>query len=59
MPKIQVFVDLSDEVYQAYAGEAERRGVQVESLIEQTVNDLLGEFEHDIKAGTDIPIIPC
>jgi hypothetical protein len=59
MTRIQIWADLSDEGYEAYAAEAERRGVRVESLVEQTVNELLRELEHDSSAGTDIPIIPC
>lgn len=35
MRKIQVCAELSDEVYHAYEGEARRRGVEVETLVDR------------------------
>jgi hypothetical protein len=58
MPKVHVWAELSEEAFRAYAGEAERRGVAVESLVEQTVNTLLEELEHDVREGLDHPVTP-
>lgn len=59
MPKVNVWADLSEDAYHAYASEARRQGVEVEHLVEQTVNTLLQELEHDMKEGTDHPIVPA
>ncbi len=53
MHSVQVLAELSDEMYHAYEGEAARRGVSVESLIQQTVNCLLQELEQEELEGTD------
>lgn len=53
MRSVQVLAELSDEMYHAYEGEAARRGVSVESLIQQTVNYLLHELEQEEREGTD------
>ena len=58
MRKIRVWAELSDEAYHAYEGEARRRGVEVETLVEQTVNCLLQELEREENEGTDFPIVP-
>ncbi|HXI02442.1 MAG TPA: hypothetical protein VNI57_04625 [Candidatus Saccharimonadales bacterium] len=58
MPKLQVWAELSEETYRAYRGEALRRGVPVETLVEQTINELLRELESDEKDGTDHLIFP-
>ncbi len=55
MRKVRVWAELSDAAYHAYEGEARRRGVEVESLIEQTVNCLLQELEREEK---DYPVVP-
>jgi len=57
VPRVRVWAELSEEHLAAYESEAERRGVSLESLVEQTVNCLLAELEHE---GTDDhPIFPC
>ena len=43
MPKVDISVEISEERLHDYHGEAERQGVEVETLIEQTVNDMLEE----------------
>jgi hypothetical protein len=53
MHKLQVWAELSDEKYEAYEQEAERRGVKVETLLEQTVNCLLHELEEEERDGPD------
>ncbi|UCF41020.1 MAG: hypothetical protein JSW43_01385 [Gemmatimonadota bacterium] len=58
MRKVRVWAELSEEAFHAYEGEARRRGVEVETLVEQTVNCLLQELEREEKEGTDYPIIP-
>lgn len=47
MPKVQIWVDVKEEHFHRYQGEAKRRGVSVESLVEHTVNCLLKEFEEE------------
>jgi hypothetical protein len=37
MRRVRVWAQLSDEAYHAYEGEARRRGVEVERLVEQTL----------------------
>lgn len=51
MHQIAVMVDLSDEMYQAYEGEARRQGVEVERLVQQTVNCLVRELEEEEREG--------
>ncbi|MHC4079015.1 MAG: hypothetical protein ACYTGW_05495 [Planctomycetota bacterium] len=58
MTKVQIWVELSDDVFVAYEREAQRREVPVETLVEQTVNVLLEELERDEKEGTDHTIAP-
>jgi hypothetical protein len=58
MRKVRVWAALSDEAYHSYEGEARRRGVEVETLVEQTVNCLLQELEQEENEGTDFPIVP-
>jgi hypothetical protein len=58
MRKVRVWAELSDEAFHAYEGEARRRGVEVEALVEQTVNCLLQELEREENEGTNYPIIP-
>jgi hypothetical protein len=53
MRKVQVWAALSDEMYHAYEGEAARRGVELETLVEQTVNCLLHELEEEEKDSWD------
>lgn len=47
MRKVKVWAEISDPHYHAYECEAQRRGVTVEELVEQTVNCLLRELERD------------
>ena len=58
MRKVRVWAELSEDAFHAYEGEARRRGVEVEALVEQTVNCLLQELEREENEGTDYPIIP-
>ena len=51
MRKVRVWAALSDEAYHSYEGEARRRGVEVETLVEQTVNCLLQELEQEENEG--------
>ena len=59
MHKVHVWAELSEETFRAYAGEAHRRGVKVEALVEQTINELLKELENEERDGTDHPITPA
>lgn len=45
MPEILVRAEISDRHLRAYQAEAERRGVPLEELVQQTVNCLLRELE--------------
>ncbi len=58
MRRVRVWAQLSDEAYHAYEGEARRRGVEVERLVEQTVNCLLQELEREENEGTGYPLFP-
>ena len=53
MTKVQVWVDVSEEHFHRYEGEARRRGVPVEALVEHTVNCLLKEFEDEERECPD------
>ena len=59
MTRVQICIELAEAVYRAYEREAERRGVKVEELVEQTVNTLLKEVARDEEEGTDHPVIPA
>ncbi|MBI3981844.1 MAG: hypothetical protein HY337_02955 [Gemmatimonadetes bacterium] len=54
MYKVRVWAELSDAEYHAYECEAVRRGVKVETLVQQTVNCLLHELEEDERKGPDV-----
>lgn len=47
MPEITVKARISEEHLRAYQAEAERQGVAVETLVEQTVNCLMAELERE------------
>ncbi len=47
MPKVKIEAELSEEFYRAYEREAKRKGVKMKDLVEQTVNGLLEELEHE------------
>jgi len=57
MRKVQVWIEMSDETFHAYEGEARRRGVQLETLVEQSVNCLLQDMEREENEGTSF-IVP-
>ena len=57
MHRVRVWAELSDEKYHDLEGEAQRQGVQVEQLVEQTVNCLLRELERDEEEDTSF-IVP-
>lgn len=57
MRKVRVCVDISDEHYRCFRHEAERRGVSVESLVQQMTQELVREFEREEEEGTDHPIV--
>jgi len=47
MRKVRVWAEVSDRHFRAYEREADRQGVPVESLVQQTVNCLLRSLERD------------
>jgi hypothetical protein len=51
MHKIPVTVELTDQMFDAYEGEARRQGVELERLVEQTVNCLVRELEEEEREG--------
>ncbi|UCF20457.1 MAG: hypothetical protein JSU87_03345 [Gemmatimonadota bacterium] len=53
MRKVQVWAEISDQHYHAYELEAQRRGVPLEELVEQTVNCLLRELEREENECSD------
>lgn len=59
MTRVQICVDVSEDHYRAYADQAERQGVSVESLVRQTLQCLLEEAEREEEEGTDHIIIPA
>jgi hypothetical protein len=56
MHKVRVCVELSDEHFRSFKHEAERRGVSVESLVQQMAQELVRELEQEEREGTDHPI---
>ena len=59
MPGVDVWAELSETALAGCEGEARRRGVKLESPVEQTVHSLLRELEDDEREGTDHPIVPA
>lgn len=51
MHRVEVTAELSDEMYDAYRAEARRQGVDVERLVQQTVNCLIRELEAEEREG--------
>lgn len=47
MHKVRVWAEMSDEMFHSYECEAQRQGVKVEALIQQTVNCLIKELEDE------------
>jgi len=58
MHKVQVWVELPDNKFDAYVNESRRRGVTVESLVQRMVQSLLHDVEQDEHDGTDHLIFP-
>ena len=56
MTKVRICVELSEQHYHDLEREANRRGIPIETLVEQSVNKLIEEFETEIEEGTDHPI---
>jgi len=59
MTRVRICIELDEELYKSYQLEAARRGVSVESLVEQVVHTLLDELRREQDEGTDHPIIPA
>ncbi len=57
MRTVRVSVELPEERFRAYQGEAERRGTTVQQLVEKVVEGLLRELDREEREGTDHPII--
>jgi len=57
MPKVTVDIELSEEHHREIAGEAERRRVTVQSLVQQMAQVLIDELEQEEREGTDHPIL--
>jgi len=57
MSKVRIAVELPEGRLLAIQEEARRRGVTVESLVEETVTRLLKEEQE--RLVDDVPIIPC
>jgi len=56
MHRLDISVELDDEMYRSLEGEAKRAGVKLQSLVEQMVQGLLLELEEQEKE--DQPILP-
>ena len=56
--RLRIWVDLPDEAYRSYVSEGRRTGVEVETLVQQTVDGLLRELDREEREGTDHVIIP-
>jgi hypothetical protein len=51
MHKVQVWAELSDDMYEALRDEARRQGVPLETLVQQTVNCLIRELDAEEHEG--------
>lgn len=51
MHKVQVWAELSDDLYESLEGEARRQGVDVQELVRQTVNCLIKELDAEEHQG--------
>jgi hypothetical protein len=56
--RVQVCVDLEERHYRALVAEADRRGVEVRSLVERMMQGLLDELEREERDGEQFPVIP-
>ena len=59
MPEVQIKAVLNEDHLRRLEGEAKRRDVPVEGLVEQMVNKLIEECERAERDGTDHPILLC
>jgi len=59
MPRVNVFVELSECQFRAYIEEAARRGIDVEALVQTMVQGLVADMKREELEGTDHPIIPA
>ena len=57
MPSVRVDVELSEEHYHDFQLEAKRRGVTIESLVQQMTQALVLELEDAEREGTDHPVL--
>lgn len=51
MKKVRVWAEITEDRFHRYEREARRRGVEIEALVEQTVNCLLRELEQEEECG--------
>ena len=51
MHMVRVWAELGDDMFEAYASEARRQGVPVETLIQHTVNCLIRELDAEEHEG--------
>ena len=58
MRTVRVCLEIPEDRFRAYEGEAQRRGTTVERLVEQGVHGLLEELDREEREGTDHLIIP-
>jgi len=54
--KVKITVELEDAHYRSLVFEAERRGVPVETLVQQMTQRLVRKLEEAERLGTDHPI---
>jgi uncharacterized protein YicC (UPF0701 family) len=59
MSKVRICVEIPDEAYRAFQEAAEREGLDVQALLERTVDNLLKELEKERRDGFDPPITPA
>jgi len=59
MSKVRICVEIPDEAYRAFQEAAEREGLDVQALLERTVDNLLRELERERQDGFDPPIVPA
>ncbi len=59
MSKVRICVEIPDEAYRAFQEAAEREGLDVQALLERTVDNLLKELEKERRDGFDPPIVPA
>ena len=57
MPRVRVWVELTEDHMRGFEGEAARRNVPVEDLVGQCVNRLVKDLEQEEEEG-GCPMIP-